>query len=304
MRAAFILAEIGHGLRRNLTMVVSIVLVTFVSLTFVGAAALLQLQIDQMKGYWYDRVEISVFLCQQGSVPASCAAGAVTEQQREAIAAQLASPGFAPYVASVHYESSAEAFTHFRDQFENSPIVDTVTADQLPSSFRIQLKDPTTFDVIREGFSSTPGVDTVNDQRDLLEPLFSKLNQASVFALVTAGIMIICAVLLIATTIRLSAFSRRRETAIMRLVGASRSVIQLPFVLEGIIAATIGAVLASGALWAFTRFYVEDYLSKESQDLAFISSGEALLVAPALVLLGIVLSGASSVLTLRRYLLV
>ncbi|MEH0110989.1 permease-like cell division protein FtsX [Tersicoccus sp. MR15.9] len=302
MRAAFILGEIGHGLRRNLTMVVSIVLVTFVSLTFVGAAALLQMQINQMKGYWYDKVEISLFLCQQGSVSPTCASGAVTEQQREAIAAQLQSPTFAPYVASAHFESSAEAFTHFKEQFKNSPIVDTVTADQLPSSFRIQLKDPTKFDVIREGFSSTPGVDTVNDQRELLEPLFSKLNQASVFALVTAGIMIVCAVLLIATTIRLSAFSRRRETGIMRLVGASKSVIQLPFVLEGIIAATIGSVLASAALWSFTRFYVEDYLSRESQDLAFISSNDALLVAPALIVLGIVLSGASSVLTLRRYL--
>lgn len=302
MRAAFVLGEIGHGLRRNLTMVISIVLVTFVSLTFVGAAALLQLQINQMKGYWYDKVEVSVFLCQQGSVSPSCASGAVTTQQREAITAQLRSPSFAPYIASAQFESSDEAFTRFREQFRNSPIVDSVTADQLPSSFRIQLKDPTTFGVIQEGFSSTPGVDTVNDQRELLEPLFSKLNQASVFALGTAAVMIVCAVLLIATTIRLSAFSRRRETSIMRLVGASRSVIQLPFVLEGIIAATIGALLASAALWIFTRFYVEDYLSRESQDLAFISAADALLVAPALILFGIVLAGACSALTLRRYL--
>jgi cell division transport system permease protein len=114
--------------------------------------------------------------------------------------------------------------------------------------------------------------------------------------------MTVCAILLIATTIRLSAFSRRRETGIMRLVGASKTVIQLPFILEGVIAAVIGAALASVTLWAVAHFFLGEYMSKQYPDTAFISPAQTLLLAPALIGLGVVLAGTSSLLTLRRYL--
>jgi cell division transport system permease protein len=146
------------------------------------------------------------------------------------------------------------------------------------------------------------GVDVVIDQRDLLEKIFSIMNIASLVAIGIAVIMIVCAILLIATTIRLSAFSRRRETGIMRLVGASKMLIQLPFVLEGVIAALIGAVLASGALWAVAKFLIAGRLAQDYPDTAFISTGEVFVVAPGLLALGVVLAGVSSVLTLRRYL--
>ena len=113
--------------------------------------------------------------------------------------------------------------------------------------------------------------------------------------------MSVGAILLIATTIRLSAFSRRRETGIMRLVGASKAIIQLPFVLEGVIAAILGAAIASGTLWAVLR-YGGQWLSQEYPQMGFISTQELLLVVPALFLLGALLAGASSLLTLRRYL--
>ena len=116
-----------------------------------------------------------------------------------------------------------------------------MTPDQLPASFRINMKDPEKYEIISETFSSQAGVETVSDQRQVLERLFSWMNGASVAAVGVAGVMIFCAVLLITTTIRLSAFSRRRETGIMRLVGASKMVIQLPFILEGVIAAVMGA---------------------------------------------------------------
>jgi cell division transport system permease protein len=302
MRAAFVLGEIAGGLRRNLAMVVSVILVTFVSLTFVGAAGMLQLQINQMKGYWYDRVQVAIFLCGQGSTAAGCASGPVTPDQQKAIQALLDSPAVAQYVNDYHYESQNEAYQHFKEQFANSPIVDSVTPDQLPASFRINLKDPEKYQIISETFSSRPGVETVIDQRQLLERLFSVMNGASLVAIVIAGVMIVCAILLIGTTIRLSAFSRRRETGIMRLVGASKLVIQLPFVLEGVIAAVVGAVLASGTLWAVAKFFLGDVLAKQYPDTAFISPAQALMLSPLLIALGVVLAGASSMLTLRRYL--
>ncbi|GAA3682161.1 permease-like cell division protein FtsX [Arthrobacter ginkgonis] len=302
MRLAFILSEIASGLRRNLSMVVSVVLVTFVSLTFVGSAALLQMQINQMKGFWYDRVQVAVFLCGEDYGSATCAEGAVTGEQRDGIREMLGSDAVKPYVDSFEYESQDQALAHFREQFRNSPIVDTVTADQLPESFRVKLVDPEKYEIINELFSSMKGVDVVVDQRELLEKIFSMMNIASLVAVGIAAVMIVCAILLVATTIRLSAFSRRRETGIMRLVGASKLVIQLPFVLEGVIAAVLGAVLAAGALWAVAQFLIEGRLSREYPGTAFISTGDVLLLAPALVALGALLAGVSSALTLRRYL--
>ncbi|MCU1574990.1 MAG: cell division protein FtsX [Micrococcaceae bacterium] len=302
MRLAFVLAEIGGGLRRNLSMVVSVILVTFVSLTFVGAAGMLQMQINQMKGFWYDKVQVAIFLCVDTSTSPTCAGGPATEEQKQNIQTMLDAPAVKQYVTSWTYESQDDALKHFREQFANSPIVDSVTADQLPASFRVNMVDPEKYQIINESFAATPGVETVIDQRQLLERLFSVMNVASLVAVGIAGLMIICAILLIATTIRLSAFSRRRETGIMRLVGASKMVIQLPFVLEGVIAAVIGASLASVTLWTVGKFFIEDYLADQYKDTAFISANQVLILVPGLLLLGILLSGVSSLLTLRKYL--
>ena len=301
MRLAFILGEIGSGLRRNLSMVVSVILVTFVSLTFVGAAGMLQMQINQMKGYWYDKVQVAIFLCNESSTAAGCASGAVTDEQRDNLAKMLESPAVKQYISDFQFESQAEAFQHFKDQFSNSPIVDSVTQDQLPASFRINMKDPEKYQIISETFSSQPGVETVSDQRQVLERIFVWMNGASVVAMGIAVVMIVCAVLLITTTIRLSAFSRRRETGIMRLVGASKTVIQLPFILEGVIAAVVGALLASGTLWLVTLWLNGD-LSRQFLNTPFISSAQVLVVAPVLIALGGGLAGIASLLTLRRYL--
>ena len=302
MRLQFILGEIGSGLRRNMSMVVSVILVTFVSLTFVGAAGMLQLQINQMKGYWYDKVQVAIFLCGEGSTAAGCASGSATPEQQDNLRTLLESPAVSQYINDFQFESKDDAYKHFKEQFSNSPIVDSVTPDQLPASFRINMKDPEKYQIISETFSSQPGVETVIDQRQVLERLFSVMNAASLVAVSIAGVMTVCAILLIATTIRLSAFSRRRETGIMRLVGASKTVIQLPFILEGVIAAVIGAALASGTLWAVAHFFLGEYMSKQYPDTAFISPAQTLLLAPALIGLGVVLAGTSSLLTLRRYL--
>jgi cell division transport system permease protein len=302
MRFAFILGETFSGIRRNLSMVVSVVLVTFISLTFVGAAGLLQLQINQMKGYWYDRVEVAIFLCTGTSTTASCAAGPVTDGQREAVQDLLESPTAAPYVKSYEYESQDQALEIFQEQFKNSAMAGTVTAEQLPESFRVALVDPEQYEVVNELFSSMPGVELVSDQRELLEQIFALMNMASVIAVSVAVVMLVCAVLLIATTIRLSAFSRRRETGIMRLVGASKTMIQLPFLLEGVIAALLGAVLASVTTWAIAEFFIGDWLTRQYPGTGFIAGGDALILVPLLFIVAVVLAAVSSLLTLRRYL--
>ena len=301
MRLQFILAEIGHGLRRNLSMTVSVILVTFVSLTFVGAAGLLQLQINEMKDDWYDRVEVSIFLCPEGSEAVTCAGGAVTEDQLTELRALLESDALEPYVEEVFFESQEEAFEAFRERFADEQWAQGVTADQLQSSFRVALVDPEQYEVISDQFTGRQGVEEVRDSREVVAPLILVLNRASLVAVGLAAVMLLSAVLLITTTIRLSALSRRRETGIMRLVGASNLFIQLPFMLEGAIAATIGAALSVAGLWFGVRYLVEDWLAQSVSFIPYIGTEAVWTVAPALVLVAITLAGISSVVTLSRY---
>ncbi|MBM6588842.1 MULTISPECIES: permease-like cell division protein FtsX [Brevibacterium] len=301
MRAGFILSEVWSGLRKNVSMVLSVVLVTFVSLLFVGAAILLQMQVGQMKDYWYDRVQVSVFLCPPDSEATNCVEGEATDTQKKNIEDQLNSSELAPYVDEVYFEDKGEAFEHFQDQFKGTSLEGTVPEDEMNESFRVKLQDAEKYDIIKESFSSTQGVEEVVDQNQLLDRLFSVLNIATVVAVAIAGIMLLCAMLLIATTIRLSAFSRRRETGIMRLVGASNTFIQLPFLLEGVIASAIGATLSAGALGLLVHFGVSGWLEGQATGFSLISGVNVLIVAPILIAIGVIMAGASSLITLNKY---
>lgn len=301
MRLQFILSEIGQGLRRNLSMTVSVVLVTFVSLTFVGSAALLQLQIGKMKDDWYDKVEVSVFLCPQNSSEPTCASGEVTDEQRADIRSALDAPEIAPYVETVYEETKEQAFAAFQEQFADQFWASAATADDMNSSYRIKLTDPQKYQVVADVVSGRPGVEEVQDQRRLFDKLFLVLNRATLLAGGLAAVMLLAAVLLITTTIRLSAMSRRRETGIMRLVGASNLFIQLPFMLEGAIAATIGAALSVAGLWFGVRYLVEDWLAGSIRFVSFIDADAVWTVAPLLLAVAIGLAAISSVVTLSRY---
>lgn len=301
MKTSFILSEVLTGLRRNLSMIISVVLVTFVSLLFIGSAALLQMQISGMKDYWYDRVQVAVFLCPPDSEAPTCADGEVTQEQKDAIEAALASPDLADYVQEVHFEDKATAHRLFEEQFEGTSLEGTVPEDQMQESFRIQLADAEQYGIISEYFSATPGVEEVVDQNRLLDQLFRILNVATAVAVGIAAIMTLCAVLLIATTIRLSAFTRRRETGIMRLVGASNLFIQLPFILEGILAAAVGSLLAGGVLSLGVHFGVSGWLQLRLAGVSLVGVSDVLLITPLLLLVGVVMAGVSSWLTLRRY---
>ncbi|MBI9115107.1 permease-like cell division protein FtsX [Sanguibacter suaedae] len=301
MRFQFILSEIGIGLRRNLSMTVSVILVTFVSLTFVGAAALTQTQISKFKGEWYDKVEISVYLCPQGSTIPTCADGEATDEQIAEIEQLLDSPEVAPEIQEVMFESKAEAWVTFSEQFSDRWWFNSVTEDDMNASFRIKLTDPEQYQVINDVLSGRPGVEEVRDQRQIFEPLFLVLNRATLLSAGLAGVMLLAAVLLITTTIRLSALSRKRETGIMRLVGASTFFIQLPFMLEGAIAATVGALMAVGGLWVGVKYLIEDWLGQSVQWIPYVTTADVWAIAPVLIGVAFLLAAISSIVTLSRY---
>lgn len=300
-RARFVVAEIVGGLRRNFSMTVAVILVTFVSLTFVGAAALLQMQIANMKDDWYDKVEVSIFLCPVDSSQPTCASGEATPQQQDEIMAVLRSDALAPYVQDIYVESKEEAFAALQEQMAGTVWAESVTVDLMQISYRVKLNDPEQYQVVADAVAGRPGVDSVRDQRQILEPLFLVLNRATLLSAGLAAVMIVAAVLLITTTIRLSALSRRRETGIMRLVGASNFFIQLPFMLEGAIAATVGSLLAVVGLYAGVRYLVEDWLADSLQWANLVTTADVLALAPWLVMIAIALAAVSSMVTLSRY---
>lgn len=293
--------ETWFGLRRNASMVISIVLVTFISLMFVGAAGLLQTQVSKMKSYWYDKAQVAVYMCTDSHISERCGGQAATQAQIDAVKNQLASPALSPFVKKVYFETQAEAFTHFKEQFKGNAVLQYVSASDLSPTYWVNLKDPNKSAVIIENFSETKGVDSIVDQRSYLDKIFAVLNGASYAAVTVAVLMLISAVLLISTTIRLSAFTRRKELGIMRLVGASNTFIRMPFILEGVVAAAIGSVLAGGVLTLIVKFFVKDYLSKNIT-VALIGMPQAFIVWPILIVIGVGLAAIASAIAIRRYL--
>ncbi len=300
MRATFVASEVGNGLRRNLTMTLAVIITVAVSLALFGASLLVRAQVSTMKDFWFDKVEVSIFLCSKGSDTPSCAGGAVTAAQRDQINADLES--LRPLVQEIYYESKAEAFQRFQEQFRNSPIVDNVTESALPESFRVKLSDPTQYDVVASAFEGRPGIEQVNDQRQVLDKFFQILGGLQLVALVIAVVMLVVTVLLIVNTMRVAAFSRRRETSIMRLVGASNFYIQLPFLLEAALAAAIGALLAIGGLVLIKTVIVDGVLAPSFQFTAFVGWDAILAIAPIMFITGIALAGLAAFFTLRKYL--
>jgi len=302
MRLGLVLSEALTGLRRNASMVVSVVLVTFVSLTFVGAAILMQMQIVKMRDFWVDRAQVAVYLCSAVSDSGTCTDGAATQDQIDEVRAELEGPALAPFIRDYRFETNEDAYESALEQFGDD-YQGILTPDQFNATFWINLNDQTQSDVIAEAFGGKDGVEEVRDQMQYLEPLFSALTVAIYIAIGIAALMLVAAVLLIATTIRLSAFARRREIGIMRLVGASNRFIQTPFVLEGVFAALIGSALASVSVWLGVQFGVADYLATRVPFVTtWVGGGDVAIVIPVLVVIGIVLAALSAGFAIRRWL--
>jgi cell division transport system permease protein len=279
-------------------MTFAVVVTTAISLSLLGIGLLANAQVGAMKDYWYDKIEVSVFLCGNLSDSPSCAAGVVTADQRLSIQQDLQAM---TVVDSVFYESQSQAFTRFQERFKDSAIAQNVTADQLPESFRVKLKDPTQFSVIVSAFSGRPGVDVVQDQRTILEKFFRLLGVLRNGALAVGLASVLTAALLISNTLRIAAFNRRRETGVMKLVGASSWSIQLPFLLEGVISAVIGWALATGLL-AGLKSVVDSKVAPLLSFTKFFGWGEVWVSSAYLLATGLIVSILASVITLRRYL--
>ncbi|MFJ2113904.1 permease-like cell division protein FtsX [Streptomyces sp. NPDC087850] len=303
MRAQFVMSEIGVGLRRNLTMTFAVVVSVALSLALFGGALLMSEQVSVMKDYWYDKVNVSIFLCNKNdaSTAPKCVKGAATGQQRDQIETDLKKMDI---VESVHYETSDEAFKHYKERYSDSPIAATITPDQMPESFRVKLKNPEKYKVVATAFAGRDGVESVQDQRNILQNLFDLMSGMRIAALGVMALMLVIALMLIVNTVRVSAFSRRRETGIMRLVGASSFYIQMPFIMEAAFAGLIGGAVACGLLLV-GRYFLIDHglaLSEKMQLVNFIGWDAVLAKLPLVLAIGLLMPAIAAFIALRKYL--
>lgn len=308
-RFSYIMLEAYRGFRRNLLLAGSMVIIVAISLTLLGVALLAGRQLDLYGGFWGDKVEASVYLTPD-----------VTEPQRQEIKRELESiPVVDP---PVFYESSEQAYENFKEQFKDSPdLVNNVDPQSLPQSFRVKLSDPEQFAQVHDRFcqpnpdaraaasgdltDSTvcrPGIDVVIDQRDLVERFFSLINMLRNSFLVLASVLGLAAVILIAVTVRVAAFARRKETQIMKLVGASNTYIRLPFLAEGMFAGFLGALVAF-VLLRVGMYYLDQLRDTVAllNDLPLVGMSDFWPTWLILLVLGVVVSGLASLIALRKY---
>ena len=298
MRAQFVFHEVWIGLRRNLTMTIALVVVVAISLSLLGTGLLFVKQVNDTRTFWQGRVQLSVYLCTKTSSSPQCTKnGPVTTTELTSIHQTLVG---LPQVASVTYVSQSAAYSQFKSEFPS--MVNSVTPNEIPDSFEVRLKNTqadTT--IVTESVDGQPGVDQIVDNAAILDRFYKLLDGARNAVVVIAIVLVIAAVLLVANTIRLSAFNRRRETSIMRLVGASNFYVQLPFLVEGVIAGLIGWLVASGLLVAVKSLWL-DTLQQYFPFNVQLTSTDLVQVIILAMILGVLLTGATSFLTLRRYL--
>src|ERR1700744_2367098 len=246
MRSNFVFQEIWVGLRRNLTMTVALILVGAISLSLLGTGLLFVKQVDATQTYWQGKGEISVYLCYADSANPDCH-GPVTQAQTTALEQRLQSMS---QVQKVTYVSQAQAWALNKQAFaSDQSYVSTLKERDMPPSLEKKLKNPSAdYNIVASAVTGAQGVDSVIDEMNILDKFYRLLDGLRNAVVIVALILIVAAILLVSNTIRLSAFHRRRETGIRRLVGASNLYIQMPFLLEGVIAGLLGWIIAAGLL--------------------------------------------------------
>ncbi|MEU2164423.1 permease-like cell division protein FtsX [Streptomyces chengbuensis] len=303
MRAQFVLSEIGVGLRRNLTMTFAVIVSVALSLALFGGALLMREQVSTMKDFWYDKVNVSIYLCNKNDAETDekCSKGAVTAEQRDQIKSDLEDMSI---VETVHHESADEAYKHYREQYSDTAIATVITPDQMQESFRVKLKDPEKYKVVATAFAGRDGVQSIQDQRGILENLFNMMRGMNVAALFIMGLMLVIALMLIVNTVRVSAFSRRRETGIMRLVGASSFYIQMPFIMEAAFAGLLGGLVACVMLLVGRYFLIDGglALSEKMPLVNFIGWDAVIAVLPLVLVIGLLMPSMAAFIALRKYL--
>lgn len=302
MRSVF--SELLTSLSRNKSMSISLVVTMTVSLLLAAMGLLIQEQADRTERYFGDRLQLQVNLCTKNSPAATCIGGAASPAQKSAVQEALRTN---PEVKSFDVRSPRQNYEQAQALLGQTDTgrkqLETLGPEAFPESYFVTLTDPQKFEGVVSEVSGMDGVGNVNSLRKLLGPLFDVLKIMRWAALITSLFLIVAAILQVSNTIRMTAFARRREIGIMRLVGASSWHIQLPFVLESMLAALISAALAAIGLVGFMYFFVYGFLRDTLGQLTtWVRWQEAIVVVGWTTALAMVLALVPTLVMTRKYL--
>jgi len=300
MRANFLMSGVAAGIRRNVTMTVALILSTSIALAFVGAAILANTEITKFKVQYVGKINISVYLCTELHTSDANCKHRTTPAETAALERELASD---PTVKSYQYVSEQEAFERGKKQLAGSTARFLHVGD-LPASFTVKLKNvQEDWPLFKARYSNAVGVGQVNNQIDTINTLISIIDSARWFSVVIALLVLLASVLLIANTIQVAAAQRRNETSIMRLVGASRWMTELPFMLEAVIASTVGGLIAIGLIWGGKHYVLDEVFAAQTGNGVIPNLGvnDVLVAGGSGLIVGVVLSGVTAFITLRLY---
>lgn len=300
MNLRFLAAEVWTGLRRTFTLTLAIIVTSTIALTMLSLSLLVRTQVQLIEESLYEKVEITVFLCGEISPLNVCPGGVIKTTEVNQIEQQLKS--LRPLVTEIKFENQAEAYARFIDQFAGSAVAAEATVDQMPESFRVSMSDPERYQDVVKKVENLPGVEYVQDQQAVLDSLFVSLGYLQIGAIAIAVLMLLVVVVLTVNTMRIAAFSRREEIGIMRLVGASKSAIRMPFVMEAAIAAIAGAILALGLISALQFWVIDGLLVRTIEFLNFVVWQDVMIAAGISTAVGLILTILVATVSIRRYL--
>lgn len=303
MQLRYVASELGSGLRRNLSMTIAVILTIWISLTLVGLGLLIRSQIGVIEQELGSRLEVKVVFCARNSQTPTCIEGQATDEQEADVKQTLRN---SVYVSKYRYETREDAYKGFvarySDQDGNSSsIADELNVADMSTAYWATLASPNDDQDLLNEVQDLPGVEQVVNLREQLDPVYDTLTMLQRLALGGAALLIVASVLQVSTTIRLAALARRREIGIMRLVGASSIYIQLPFLLEILFSALVGAALACGSLLLVMERFVP-WLEREVQFWGWVEMDAAYVAMAVICVIAALLAVVPTLFLTRKYL--
>ena len=249
----YVFRETRGNLRWNVTLFAATIVAVWVSLTLFGSSLLIREGVEQATGRWRGGIEFIVFMNADA-----------TEAQHAAIRGSLDEN---PEIGGYDYVDQQGAYNEFVTEFADRPeLIENVTPEILPPSYRVKptVSDADVIEALAAQFDARPGVRQVTLPVEVIRTLQQNSQKVSVFVLVIAIVVLLAALMLIASTLRTAIFARRQDIEVMKLVGASNWYVRLPFMVEGTIQGVVGGALAIPMLFLMNNlmagFVQDDYL--------------------------------------------
>jgi cell division transport system permease protein len=287
-RFEYLFRETTSGLRRNGLVAFAAISTTFIALLLFGLALLISRQVSLMIEATTGNVEVAVYLTDP-----------VNPQTVDSLTTTLTK---LPVVADVTFESKADACARFKQLFANQKaLVDNVDCNALPASLRVKLDDPQQYAQVAAVLRGQPGIDKVVDQSAFLDRLFSVTRVFRVGVLLVSLVMLLSAAILIANTVRMGLFARRKEIGIMKLVGATNWRIRMPFLVEGLVESLIGAGAAVLFLFGLKVAFINP-LYDTIQFVPWVTNKDVIAIIPWLLVAGAFVALLAGLVGMRRFL--